>query len=445
LAKDTLWGFGFEGITLFGMLVSFALLGRSLGTDGYGQYASLYAVLNPLGIVAGSGVMLAQAQHVIRDGEDLERTTRSCVTMTVGIGAACTAVGAAVASQVVHGLAMSAVIAVGLLEFVSYPAVLVAANTVQIRQGYAKSTPVRTIPIVARIVAIFVLFGLGRLSILSLGVTYLAITATLALFLSARVGARYGIRFWPGRVYHRHLKTSATYSAGISGLSLQNDGDKAVLASYGYATDTGLYSAAYKIVQFGLIPVGSFVSVTHQRFLQHEEGRKGQHLARSIRFGSVCAVYGVLFSVGLLIAAPLLPLIVGDDFKESVPMVRVLAPLVLCRSLAMFPLNGLMGLGKTFARTLLLLGGAAVSMALYIVLIPHLQWKGAAVGTLIGEASLAVAAWWMLIVYQRRSDAATDGPTEPVALVGAGSAPATDVTRCAEAAVEQPIGDVPSV
>jgi O-antigen/teichoic acid export membrane protein len=402
-------------------MISFSLLGRSLGQGGYGQYAALYAIIAPLGPLAASGVTLAQAQHVIRNGEDLEATSRSCITMTLVIGSALTVIGALVASQIVHGLGMAAVITVLLLEFVSYPSVLVAANTVQVRDGYAASTPIRAIPIVCRIAAIFVLFATGSLSILSLGLTYLTITAVLSFVLFRRVGERYHIRLRPGRVYRRHFKSSATYSAGISGLSLQNDGDKATLTKYGYVNDNGLYSAAYKIVQFGLIPVGSFIAVTHQRFLHHEEGRRRQHLGRSIRFGGICAAYGLVFAIGVIIAAPLLPLLVGDDFRDSIPMVRLLAPLVLCRSLAMFPLNGLMGLGKTFARTLLLLGGAALSMALYIILIPHLQWKGAAYGTLIGESALAITAWVMLIIYQRRSDAAAVhvAPADPVVPVGA--------------------------
>ena len=408
LAKDTVWGLGQEGVTLLGTLLSFSLLGRSLGNTGYGQYASLYAIIGPLGTLAASGVTLAQAQHVIRDGEDLEITTRSCLSMTIGIGLGLTLLGAGIAAYVVQGLAMTAIFTVLLLEFVSYPCVSIAANTVQVRDGFAAATPIRLMPTVARMGIIVVLFFTGHLTILTLGLAYLAVTATLAFILLRRAGNRYDISIIPGRISRKHLKTSAIYSAGISGLSLQNDGDKAVLAAYRYQTDTGLYSAAYRIVQFGLIPVGSFVAVTHFRFLQHEEGRKRQHLMRSLKFGGICAGYGIVFAVGIIIASPLLTVLLGPTFKDSIPMVRLLAPLVPLRALAIFPLNGLMGLGKTFARTMLLLLSAALSMTLYIVLVPHMQWKGAALGTIIGEASLAVAAWALLLYHQNRSDRAGD-------------------------------------
>ena len=94
----------------------------------------------------------------------------------------------------------------------------------------------------------------------------------------------------------------------------------------------------------------------------------------------------------------------GEEFSGSVTMVRWLTPLVVLRGLAIFPLNGLMGLGKTFLRTVLLLASAAISMVMYIVLVPTMTWKGAVLGTIIGEALLAVAAWVLLLVYQQRDD-----------------------------------------
>lgn len=404
LAKDTLWSLVQEAANVLSLLVSFSLLGRHLGIEGYGHYASLYAIVSPLGTLAVSGVSLALFQHVVRQQEDLEDTLRSCISMTVAIGLVLTVIGAGIAAYVVQGLAMAAIIAVLLLEFVSVPCVWVAASVVQIRDGYGASARVRLIPLLARIVVIVVLATIGKLTILGLGTTYLVVNAFIAVAVLRWVGRRHGLSIRPGRIRKRLLRSSAVYSAGISGLSLQNDGDKAVLAAYRYQADTGLYSAAYRVVQLGLVPVGSLIAVTHLRFLEHEPGRKRQHLRKSVRYGAMCVAYGLVFAIGVEIASPLLPLVLGDSFRGSESMTRWIAPLVPLRALASFPLNGLMGLGHTLARTVLLLGSAVLSMCLYIVLIPHLQWKGAALGTIIGEAALAVAAWTLLFIYENRHD-----------------------------------------
>jgi O-antigen/teichoic acid export membrane protein len=426
LAKDTILGFIYEGSVLLSTLISFSLLGRSLGPEGFGDYAGLYAIAAPLITLASTGVALAQAQHVVREHEDLEDTTQSCFTLSLAGGALMTLLGTILATLIVRDLPLHAIVPILLLEFVSYPAVLIAANTVQVRDGYAASTPVRLIPIVLRMVILVTLFAMDRLTIAALGTTYLVVTAVLSVVQIRRVGRRYGIAIRPGRVRKRHLKSSLVYSSGVSGFALQNDGDKTVLAAYHYRHDLGIYSAAYKIVQFGLIPVNTWMSVSHNRFLVHDEDAKGQHLRRAIRFGGVIAVYGIVFALGVVIAAPLITLIVGNEFKGSVTIVRWLAPLVLLRGLAIFPLNGLMGLGYARLRTALLLGAAGLSVAAYVALVPLWQWKGAAVGTLVGEACLAATAWIFLLRLQRRhDDAVTARELDATWHPGSPPAPAT--------------------
>jgi O-antigen/teichoic acid export membrane protein len=405
LAKDTVTGLVYEGSLLLSTLLSFSLLGRSLGTDGFGDYASLYAIAAPLLTLATTGVALAQAQHVIREHEELESTTQSCFTLSLVSGVLMTLVGTVLGVLIVDGLGLHSMVPIFLVEFVSYPAVLIAANTVFICDGYAASTPVRLIPIGMRVVILIALFATDRLTIAALGTWYLIGTALISVVLIRNVGRRYGITIRPGRVHRRHLKSGIVYSAGVSGFALHNDGDKTVLQAYNYKTDVGLYSAAYKIVQFGLIPVNAFMGVTHNRFLEHDEDATGQHRRRALRFGGISALYGALFAVGVAICAPAITVIVGGEFEGSVTIVRWLAPLVMLRSLAVFPLNGLMGLGYTSLRTALLVGGALLSLALYIVLVPLWQWHGAAVGTLVGEALLALAAWACLITLERRHDA----------------------------------------
>jgi len=408
IAGETMWGLIYEAVSLVTTLLAFTMLGRSLGAGGYGDYASLYAIIGPLGVLAASGVMLSLMDHVLRTHEDLEQTVRSCLSITLVIGTLLTAVGVLIASWVVPTLALTTIGAVILLEFVSQPVGQIAATTVQVTSGFTPSMQLRMIPLGGRVIIILVLASMDRLTITTLGVTHLVCSIILSALLMGVVARHYGIKGLPGRPQKRHLKTSAVYSAGISGLSLQNDGDKAVLASYGFRETTGLYSAAYRVVQFGLLPVGTLVGVSHQRFLHHEEGNKRQHLRRSLRFAGVTVVYGIFFAMFILLIAPILPTLMGEEFRDSVTMVRWLTPLVVLRGLAIFPLNGLMGLGKTLLRTVLLLASAAISMVMYIVLVPTMSWKGAVLGTIIGEALLAIAAWVLLLVYQQRDDARID-------------------------------------
>jgi O-antigen/teichoic acid export membrane protein len=408
LASDSAWGLIVEAAQLISSLFIFKLLLSSLGLEGFGDYTALYAIMIPLGTLAASGVALSFMQHAIRENEDLNTVFRSCMSITILLGSMLAVIGVVIASHIVPELPLVSIGAIALLEFIAAPIGQIAAAAVLVRVSYAKAAQVRLIPIVARVIVVAILFALGRLTIQSLAVTFLAISAVIA-FITVRVTAqRFQLTGSPGPIQFRHVKSSAVYSVGISGLSLQNDGDKAVLSAYNFRVEGGLYGAAYKIVQFGLLPISTLAASSHQRFLQHTEGDRGQHLRRTIRFAVITGIYGVIVALGLIAISPFLPIFMGEKFKPSVEIVRWLAPLVVLRGLAMFPINGLMGLGKTFARSALLVASAMLSMVLYITLIPGRNWKGAAIGTLIGEAVLAIAAWAMLLYYQRRSNFDTD-------------------------------------
>ena len=274
--------------------------------------------------------------------------------------------------------------------------------------GFIPATKIRLILVGLRAVALVALYSVGRLTVAAFGLSSLALSAALGLTLLLRVGDRHQFRYLPGRMYARHLKSNVAYSLGISAFSFQNDGDKTVLAANKFVVDTGLYAAAYRMAQMGMLPMSSVVNATHQRFLHHEEGVKGQHLKRAISFSMVTAAYGALFIVGVMVFAPVLPLIIGEDFKGSVTMLRWLSPLVLLRTLSIFPVNGLMGLGKTMLRTVLIIINAVLSMGLYILLIPKYSWKGGVAGTLIGETVLVGSMWTALVIMQRRADHEVD-------------------------------------
>lgn len=408
LATESAWGLALEMATMLGMFVSFALLGRNLGPDGFSPYVALYAIVAPLVTLAASGVGLALLQHVVRDHEPLEQTVRSCITLTLVLGTALTVIGGLIAFLVVDGMSGLAMVTLLVTEFITTPLVMLAAFAVQAATSFKGSAQIRIVFTVARMVLVIVLFIAGSLDFTTLGVFSLASTAVFAAVVLRLVGARYDFPFTPGKVHLHHFRTNVVYSIGISAASLNNDGDKIVLAANNFRIDTGLYGAAYKIVNLGLVPVSSLVSSSHRRFLEHEEGVRGQHLRRAVKFAAVTGAYGVVIATLIMVCAPLLPVLLGEEWDGSVTMVRWLAPLVLFRSMAMFPVNALMGLGKTFARSAIIVVNAVVAMAIYIVLIPGQGWKGGVYGTLISEVLLLASTWTALVVYQRRADREID-------------------------------------
>jgi O-antigen/teichoic acid export membrane protein len=219
-----------------------------------------------------------------------------------------------------------------------------------------------------------------------------------------RAGRSTQIRVTPGAIERGHLKSAAFYSLGISGLSLQNDGDKTVLPKY-HGADAGLYAAAYRIVQFGLVPISSLLSSSLTTFMDHDEQAEGQHVRRTFRFTLVAAAYSVLFGLLIYVLAPTITESrFFEDYRDATSIIRWLAPFILARAVVMFAINGLLGLGRTGERTAILVGGGILSLGLYLALIPTYSWKGAIAGTLVSETVVGATAWVLLLYYQRKHD-----------------------------------------
>lgn len=405
---DSAWGMGFEVASVLGTLISFTLLGRTLGAVGYGEYASLYAIIGPLVTLAASGVVLALLQHLIRDKESLEEAVRSCISLTLLLGLSLMVVGSGVAFTVVDTLSAVAILSILLIEFVTTPLVFIAAATVQAEDSYSASVRVRLALVLGRIVILIALFASDSLTVASLGVSQLVLTAILASISLRWIGRAYGFNALPGRIRARHMRTNLVYSSAISADAVANDGDKVVLAANDFVVDTGLYAAAYRIIGLGQVPVGVLVSMSHKRFLESEEGLRREHLDLAIRYSLVAGTYGILFGLGVYVVAPLFPLVMGEEFEGSVTILRWLAPIVFLRAIGIFSLNGLMGLGKVGVRTIVIVLNAVFSVVLFLLLIPDRGWEGAVIASMLGEVNQVVLTWTALIFYQRRADRALD-------------------------------------
>jgi len=404
---EQLWAMGLELATIVGTILAFMLLGRSLGVDGYSAYASLYAILSPRATLSASGVVLAMLQHTVSRDEPLGETARSSVSIVLILGGLLTLGSTLAALLVIDHLSIVAIVSIITIELLTTPIVLVAATTVQAADSFTGAARIRLLLIMGRTVLLVGLFVTDSLTVANLGVAQLTWSFVLGAVALRRVGRRFGFAPLPGRIHARHIRTNLAFSAAISADSVGNDGDKVVLAANRYVTDTGLYAAAYRIVQLGMVPLGALANTTHVQFLRPSTEPR-HYLKLALRYSVVALAYGVVFAIAVIVVAPLFPLLVGQEFEGSVEIVRWLSPIVLLRGLGLYSLNALLGLGRTGIRTGIVVANAAIGVVLFIVLIPGRGWEGAAIATLVTEAMQVLMTWSALVVLQARADRALD-------------------------------------
>lgn len=408
IGSDTVWALGIEVLNLAASVLSFALLGTGLGPKGYGDYVAIFAITGIFGTLSNSGMALAMMQHARREGEDLAMVSSSCLSLALVSGAALSIVALPVVLGVVDSVSLLTAACFVVGEIMIAPIAVVASELLLNRRGFGAFSRMRMIPLAARMILLVALFWADHLDLAVLGPASLLLVAVVGAVQLGWAGRSTGVTIRLTGFERRHFTTASLFAVGLTALSVQNDGDKAVMAASGTGAEAGLYAAAYKIVQFGLVPMNSLMSSSHQRFLEHDDEAHGQHTKRTLRYTLVALGYGTVFGIGTFIAAPWLTLLLGDQYSHAANTIRLLAPLVLARSVSVFAMNGLLGLGRTGVRTTLLIGSATLSMGLYVALIPSMGSTGAVIGTLVGEGLVAVVAWALLSHYQRDHDRRVD-------------------------------------
>jgi O-antigen/teichoic acid export membrane protein len=412
VGHDTIWAAAYEGMAVVSGLAGFVIIVRGLGLARYLGYAALYAIVGTLGAPAYGGLILAVLQHGVREQEDLQMLSSSAMTLSLAAGEFMGALAMLIAYKIVHGVSAVAIALIIVAEMILVPAINVVSATIQAHGRFPLAMQLRIAPMLLRIVGLIALYIAGRVTLVGVGICLVAgylVVIGAAAVVSRRV---LGFTIRPGVLMWRHVRTTFGYGLGIAGLTAQNDGDKAVLSAYSptaaiarakWDADGSLYSIAYRIVQFGFLPVNGLIAATHVRFLHAEDATSRGQTRKAARLSLLVLAYGALFSLGIWLAAPLIPIVLGEKYRGSLVMMKWLSPLVAFRSMAMFALNGLMGLGHVTLRTVLLVFGAVLSLAMYIALIPSMSWRGAVWGTLISESVLAATTWTALIVLERRA------------------------------------------
>ena len=397
---DTFWALLDQGAALVSSTLSFMLLGRTLGATGYGAYVGLYALIGPFLAPSQSGVLLAAMEHVVRDREDPVEVARSCLSMALLNALIWVPVLSGVGLRWIEGVpAVVGFLLVG-AEFFLNGILFACVGMVQALTGFSAAVRLRLTGVLSRIGLLTVLAIAHSLTLTTLAVGQVATLGVVAAFAITRLSRLLRVAARPGRIQLQHVRSVFLYGLGIAASSAQSDADKFVLTAAHHQADAGRYGAAYRLMQVVQLPVTALVGATHLSFLHKEAGPNAQS-QRAIRLSLIAMTYAVPAVICLILMAPLVPRILTRDFAEATLILQLLSPVVILRGVGVFPLNGLLGLGRGVLRAQLLVGNALFTLALYAAFIPKYSWRGALVATLVSETVLCASSWITLLLCER--------------------------------------------
>ena len=384
--------------------VYFALLARSLGVSGYGAFMGVCALASVLSPFAGVGSGNLLIRDVARDRAVFSKRWGTCLVATLVSGSLLVTASAALSTLLLpRSLPLLLVLTIGVAELLFARLLDLAGMAFQAVEQLSMTAWFSFALTLARCLAAGCLLLLvPHATPLTWAWLYLISTALPACLAVATVHQRLGLPVFRRFGRKAELREGLFFSISLSAQTIYNDIDKTMLARMASLASTGLYAAAYRIVDAAFSPVNAVMYAAYAKFFQH-----GAHgLRDASRFGlrmlARAAAYSLALTATLWLTAPYIPKVLGSQFAESVAALRLLSPLLLLRSIHVWGADSLTGAGYQGTRTVLQVFVAFGNIALNIALLPRYSWRGACYSTLICDGMLVVLLWGAVFFLRAR-------------------------------------------
>jgi O-antigen/teichoic acid export membrane protein len=393
-----------QGLRLFIQAAYFVLIARSLGPDSYGTFVTLVAMAGVLGPFSGIGTPNLFIKNVRSGKREAAVCWGNGLLLTILSGTLFSVLMVAT-KYIVHlstGLFGLVIVCISDLIFVKV--------TELAAFGFAASNRMKDTSILTVIVSLLRLIGIAVMVVVLHKVSLQQ--WTLVYLLTSVLGTFYvlfkGTQLW-GRpriqltALREDVGEGIFFSIGSSATTVYNDIDKVMLSKLSDFASTGIYGAAYRIIDVSMSPVRSLVGAAYPEFFRR--GVNGMNAtyryARSLISKSI--IFGAVTFLGLWLCAPVLPHILGHQYEAAIPALRWLALIPFLRCIHVFLGDALSGAGFQRTRTGIQVFIALVNVGLNLLILPRYSWRGAA-WTSLGCDAMLMALFWTAVLYHVRQE-----------------------------------------
>jgi len=411
LVRDTTHLSIAQGLRLFIQAAYFVLIARSLGPDNYGTFVTLVAMAGVLGPFSGMGTPNLFIKNVRSGKREAAVCWGNGLLLTILSGTLFSVLMVAT-KYVVHlstGLFGLVIVCISDLIFVKV--------TELAAFGFAASNRMKDTSILTVIVSLLRLIGIAVMVAVLHKVSLQQ--WTLVYLLTSVLGTLYvlfkGTQLW-GRpriqltALREDVGEGVFFSIGSSATTVYNDIDKVMLSKLSDFASTGIYGAAYRIIDVSMSPVRSLVGAAYPEFFRR--GANGMNAtyryARSLISKSI--IFGAVTFFGLWLCAPVLPHILGHQYEAAIPALRWLALIPFLRCIHVFLGDALSGAGFQRTRTGIQVFIALVNVGLNLLILPRYSWRGAA-WTSLGCDAILMALFWAAVLYHVRQESRRLSPS----------------------------------
>ena len=408
LLHGSLWMISGQGVAMAAQVLYFILIGRALGSREYGAFVGVAALIASLSQFSSLGMEMILVRNVSREPASFARTWGHALLFTGAGFLALLAVSMLFARFTLRPELRVLVPWIALADGLLGKLVQLTARAFQGAGRLAWTARLTALTYVGRALTAGGLWLFARAhhlrsTALLWAHLYWIATLVVAVFAVILATLRLG---WPRFTRPRGTDVSEglSFSLSSSSISVYNDIDKTFLAGLGQTQAAGIYSAAYRVVDAASAPIYAVYAAAAPRFFR--EGERGVRPARAYARATLARTLPLALAatVALAVAAPLLPVLFGPSFRESVRALRWLCLLPVLRALHYSWGSAITGSASQWNRTATQFGAAALNLCLNALLIPRWSWQGAALASLLTDGALAAASYGVLARLVRREE-----------------------------------------
>jgi O-antigen/teichoic acid export membrane protein len=391
LARNAGWMFCGQGLRFLIQALYFTVIARGLGVAGYGVFVGVVAlvgILSPFSTM-GSGFLIIK--NVARDPKQFPQYWGRALltTVTSSLFLFCFVV-------LLARFVLPAAIPIGLVMLVAASDLFAMSITLLCWQAFQAfeqlnwAAALNVILSTSRLLGAAVLVALERHpSAFMWGKVYLASTAVTAVIALIVVLAKLGRPAFTLDWTLASAREGFYFSASLSAQTIYNDIDKTMLARLGTLDATGIYGAAYRLIDVSFTPVSALLAAAYPNLFR--TGARG--IAASLQYAypliKRALGYAALVCIALLAGAGLVPYVLGKDYRLTEEALRWLAVLPLLKVGHFFLSDTLTSAGYTGLRSAIQIAVALFNVLINLWLIPAYSWRGAAWSSIASDALLA--------------------------------------------------------
>lgn len=400
MARNTLSMILGMGARTVGQGLVFVIVARILGAEGYGAYAAVLALAAALGGFAGLGVQVVMMREVARDsscfgrawGRVLAAIATSLPLLWILYALLCWV-------ALPRGIDLGVIALIGISELVFAPLILAAIQAYQGHDRIGRASRLVFAPVLPRLGGALILLLLYQVlpnpELLTVWSALYAMASFLAMVYALHlVGRELGRAITPGWQELRNaMSEGLAFAFGGAALKLYADVDKTLIARLASLEAAGTYSAGYRITDLAMVPLYALLTSATSRFFKVGEGGVQAAIRYGWRLAPLPLLYSAGIGLGLYLSAGMLPVVLGEGYRDAVPALQWLAWLPLIALPRLLLQSLLVGADRQRAVVLIIGGGAISNVVCNLLFIPDWGWRGAVFSTYVVEIGMAWTLW----------------------------------------------------